>query len=70
MILNWHSLGTQAGSQHSVELKKWLLVKNVIAAVPHTDETAADDAQCMVRDVKSDKTVSAKSSNKSARCSK
>ena len=52
------------------ELKKLLLVKNVIAAVPHKDETAADDAQCIVRDVKSDKTVSAKSSNKSARCSK
>ena len=53
------------------ELKKLLLVKNVITAVPHKDETAADDdAQCMVRDVKSDKTVSAKSSNKTARCSK
>ena len=52
------------------ELKKLLLVKNVVSAVPHTDETAEDEDQCMVRDVKSDKTVLAKSANKSARCSK
>lgn len=52
------------------ELKKLLLVKNVVSAVPHTDKTAQVEDQCMVRDVKSDKTVSAKSSNKAARCSK
>ena len=52
------------------ELQKLLLVKNVVSAVPHKNETAEDEDQCMVREVKSDKTVSAKSSNKSARCSK
>ena len=51
------------------ELKKLLLVKNVITAVPHKDETA-EDAQCMVRDVKSDKTEEAKSSNTDALRSK
>ena len=52
------------------ELKKLLLVKNVVSAVPHTDDTAEDEDQCMVREVKSDNTESAKSSNKAARCSK
>ena len=52
------------------ELKKLLLVKNVVSAGPHTDETAEDDAQCMVREVKSDNTESAKDSNTDALRSK
>ena len=51
------------------ELKKLLLVKNVISAVPN-EENCAEDAQCMVREVKSDKTVDANDSNTDALRSK
>ena len=51
------------------ELKKLLLVKNVIAAVP-LEENCGEDAQCMVREVKSDNTESAKDSNTDALRSK
>jgi len=51
------------------ELKKLLLVKNVITAVPN-EENCDADAQCMVREVKSDSTESAKDSNTDALRSK
>ena len=51
------------------ELKKLLLVKNVIAAVP-LEENCGEDIQCMVREVKSDKTVDANDSNTDALRSK
>ena len=51
------------------ELKKLLLVKNVITAVPN-EENCDEDAQCSVREVKSDKTEEAKSSNTDALRSK
>ena len=51
------------------ELKKLLLVKNVITAVPN-EENCDEDAQCMVRDVKSDKTDDANDSNTDALRSK
>jgi len=51
------------------ELKKLLLVKNVITAVPN-EENCDEDAQCMVREVKSDKTDDANDSNTDALRSK
>ena len=51
------------------ELKKLLLVKNVITAVPN-EENCDEDAQCMVREVKSDNTELAKDSNTDALRSK
>ena len=51
------------------ELKKLLLVKNVIAAAP-LEENCGEDTQCMVREVKSDNTESAKDSNTDALRSK
>ena len=47
------------------ELKRLLLVKNVITAVLN-EESCDEDAQCSVREVKSDKTDDAKDSNKDA----
>ena len=51
------------------ELKKLLLVKNVITAVPN-EENCDEDAQCSVREVKSDKTDDANDSNTDALRSK
>ena len=51
------------------ELKKLLLVKNVITAVPY-EENCDEDVQCSVREVKSDSTESAKDSNTDALRSK
>lgn len=52
------------------ELKKLLMVKNVVAAVPHKEGNWEEGDQCNEREVISSKTESAKESNNSARRSK